>query len=321
MVLKQLMPLSVHLKKPQLERGPFRQILQIGIDKSRWLTEASNLLQCDFAIIDAFRILQEEAINLINQLRLARIPVVACDYSDSNKTCHPPEWYDLYFKRSIIERKHGQSIGRTSYSFTIEHIPFCGRYDIQQTIAKCWTQPGRKASSGLDTDLVVSCFFEPNTDSLRGRIASYMHHEGRIILSAYGGTVRIGYQGNNGVIGRNEPQDAYIQALLQSAICVTANPDNWEGDWRFYEALQCGCFVLVDRMLAPPSECFKRGVHFDCYSSLEELGYLLHHYAENLTSICSNQARVERMNLISSTHMPRNRMEHITSRLIASNLL
>ena len=59
----------------------------------------------------------------------------------------------------------------------------------------------------------------------------------------------VGLVGSNGPIGRTNVQSGYIDALVNSQIIVTANPNDWEGDSRLGEALASGAVVLVDRIV------------------------------------------------------------------------
>mgnify|MGYP001288080589 CR=1 FL=1 len=46
-------------------------------------------------------------------------------------------------------------------------------------------------------------------------------------------------------IGRNSIQMDYYEKMFHSKIVVTCNPDNWEGDYRTWEALSTGSLVFV----------------------------------------------------------------------------
>tara|TARA_E500000178_G_scaffold246615_1_gene243223 strand:- start:9407 stop:9847 length:441 start_codon:yes stop_codon:yes gene_type:complete len=75
----------------------------------------------------------------------------------------------------------------------------------------------------------------------------------------------------------------YFKILKTSKIIVTANPSNWEGDFRLWEALLMGNLVLCDKMLLPskikyPLENIK---HLVYYSSSQELEYLINYYMNN----------------------------------------
>lgn len=77
-----------------------------------------------------------------------------------------------------------------------------------------------------------------------------------------------------GGIGRSSVQMNYVNALVESQIIVTVNPNNWEGDSRLGEALASGAVVLVDRMVDPPPQ-YGHGHHLYYYSSIPDLFELL----------------------------------------------
>lgn len=86
----------------------------------------------------------------------------------------------------------------------------------------------------------------------------------------------IGLAGNKGQVGRLSVQTEYIDALLNSQIIVTVNPNSWEGDSRLGEALASGAVVLVDRMVDPPPQ-YVHGRHLYYYDSIPHLFELLEH--------------------------------------------
>jgi hypothetical protein len=61
--------------------------------------------------------------------------------------------------------------------------------------------------------------------------------------------------------GRDVFDQAYLSALRRSRIAITANPDDWEGDSRLWEAFANGPLVFVDRMHAPLEHPLVDGVH------------------------------------------------------------
>jgi len=75
----------------------------------------------------------------------------------------------------------------------------------------------------------------------------------------------------------------YFKILKTSKIIVTANPSEFEGDLRLWEALLMGNLVLCDKMLIlslikNPLENKK---HLVYYSNMEELEQLINYYINN----------------------------------------
>jgi hypothetical protein len=64
--------------------------------------------------------------------------------------------------------------------------------------------------------------------------------------SRIGGTVLVGQASHS---SRGSIDADYFAALRRSRVVLTANPSEWEGDWRLWEALASGALVLVDRMI------------------------------------------------------------------------
>ena len=75
----------------------------------------------------------------------------------------------------------------------------------------------------------------------------------------------------------------YFEILKTSKIIVTANPPNWEGDFRLWEALLMGNLVLCDKMLVTSiiKNPLKNKQHLVYYSNVQELEYLINYYINN----------------------------------------
>src|SRR6266702_2539822 len=78
----------------------------------------------------------------------------------------------------------------------------------------------------------------------------------------------------------------YLSALKRTKIVLTANPDQWEGDSRTWEAIANGALVFVDRIYTPhrfPLINKEHVVEFNRYdlSSLrDKIEYYLNHPEE-----------------------------------------
>ena len=72
----------------------------------------------------------------------------------------------------------------------------------------------------------------------------------------------------------------YFEILRHSKIIVTANPTNWEGDFRLWEALLMGNLVLCDQMVIP--HIMKHPLidrkHLVFYKNGDELMHLINYY-------------------------------------------
>jgi hypothetical protein len=59
----------------------------------------------------------------------------------------------------------------------------------------------------------------------------------------------------------------YFGKMHDAKIIVTVNPSDWEGDFRFMEAMASGALVLVDRMYVPRFRPLGHGVHVVYYDN------------------------------------------------------
>lgn len=73
---------------------------------------------------------------------------------------------------------------------------------------------------------------------------------------------------------------AYYDVLKHSKIIITANPPDWEGDYRLWEALLTGNLVLCDDMVLPKMLKFPliHQRHLIFYKTLDELEMYLNYY-------------------------------------------
>lgn len=60
-----------------------------------------------------------------------------------------------------------------------------------------------------------------------------------------------GYFGEVTTSTRTALSPVYLQLMRTAKVVVTANPGNWEGDFRTWEALASGAAVVRDRLFAP----------------------------------------------------------------------
>lgn len=74
----------------------------------------------------------------------------------------------------------------------------------------------------------------------------------------------------------------YLDAMLHARVVVSANPANWEGDSRTWEALATGALVLLDRMHTPVPHPLVDGVHAVFYDGTNKTDLLskLRHYLD-----------------------------------------
>tara|TARA_Y100000389_G_scaffold204968_1_gene261383 strand:- start:8365 stop:8943 length:579 start_codon:yes stop_codon:yes gene_type:complete len=98
-----------------------------------------------------------------------------------------------------------------------------------------------------DRDIDISIFFPPRKDSWRYRLSvAYFIKENFTDYNIF-----VGICGSAGEAGRSSIQSKYYEKMFRSKIVVTCNPNDWEGDYRTWEALSTGTLVFVDIMKTP----------------------------------------------------------------------
>jgi spore maturation protein CgeB len=135
----------------------------------------------------------------------------------------------------------------------------------------------------LPRDIDISVFFPPSGASsvraISGKMAIFVKNANW----PKGSTIHVGVIGNDGATGRNSIQEPYYTMMSRSKIVITCNPDNWEGDYRLFEALSSGALVVSDYMITPVKHPFIDKEHILYYdrnnfSGLKEIVeyYLAH---------------------------------------------
>lgn len=135
-----------------------------------------------------------------------------------------------YFKRSMVDKKlfklidYSREIIPISYGIRSDFINYDKEYDFKYY------------------NYDICCLFNRND---HGGIRALLYD------------IVIKYKGNKFVGRVNAPNcygsvnKKYFNILKTSKIIITANPPNWEGDFRLWEALLMGNLVLCDRMIIP----------------------------------------------------------------------
>ena len=75
----------------------------------------------------------------------------------------------------------------------------------------------------------------------------------------------------------------YFETMYNAEIVVTANPANWEGDFRLWEALASGALVFVDEISTPMPFSLVDGENVIYYSTQNKSDFLskLNRYLNN----------------------------------------
>jgi hypothetical protein len=212
---------------------------------------------------------KELDMELINKMNESKNPEkdIIIDYNDWTDTRNVPEnklsLIGKYFKRSVIKKENSVSKELIKYSREIIPISYGIRNDFIQ-----YDKIFKFEKYNYD----ICCLFNGG-----GGFRSIIPN----IVNKYKGPKYIGnvYCSNRyGSVNRE-----YFKILKTSKIIVTANPPNWEGDFRLWEALLMGNLVLCDKMIVPsimkyPLEDKK---HLVYYSTEQELVSLINYYINN----------------------------------------
>ena len=164
---------------------------------------------------------------------------IIIDYNDWTDTRNVPDEIFLlvkkYFKRSIVNKSLNCLV---SYSREVIPLSYAVRSDYITFDSLQQTNPEYLYD--------VCCLFENRGDisTIRGILPN--------IVNQYNGPKYVGLAENNNYDDRYHcVNENYYHTLKKSKIIVTANPPNWEGDFRLWEALLVGNLVLCDKMLLP----------------------------------------------------------------------
>ena len=188
---------------------------------------------------------------------------IIIDYNDWQDLRNVPDnilpFVGKYFKRSIINKKtmsivdYPREIIPISYGIRSDFLNYDRPFPIEHDIC---------------------CMF-PATQR-RGCWREIIPH----IVNEYNGSK---FVGNIQMKGDryNNVNTEYFRILKSSKIIVTANPPNWEGDFRLWEALMMGNLVLCDKMIMNIRHLLIDGEHIKYYNSEKELRNLINYYAMN----------------------------------------
>jgi hypothetical protein len=238
--------------------------------------------------------------NLKNQKKL-----VILDYTDPHDNVGFNN-YGHYFKRScVVKNGFSNRLIDEMSEDNFHSLPYSIKYvndrDVHDEIDL----------NDIKKTLDVSCFFQPNAGGIRTDVTNTVKN----FVQQKSLRHHIGLSGNNEIRrnGRENFLTNYYKTMKRSKIVVTCNHNNWEGDWRLYEALSVGTCVFVDKMLIPVDNPFIDGEHLVYYNSVSELRDKLNYYTknDNLVNDIANNSK----EFVYKYHTPKNRMETILNKL------
>tara|TARA_Y100000287_G_scaffold105278_1_gene84407 strand:- start:765 stop:1532 length:768 start_codon:yes stop_codon:yes gene_type:complete len=209
---------------------------------------------------------------IVNKMKESKSPErdIIIDYNDWIDTRNVPvdklKLVGKYFKRSMVKKEKG--ISKEIIKYSREIIPIL--YGIRSDFIEY-----DKKFEFIKYNYDVCCMFSGGGAGLRSIIPHIVNkYKGRKYVG------RVDCANRYGVVNTE-----YFKILKTSKIIVTANPPNWEGDFRLWEALLMGNLVLCDKMLLPSKIKYplENKKHLVYYSNPEELEYLINYYMNNET--------------------------------------
>jgi hypothetical protein len=122
---------------------------------------------------------------------------------------------------------------------------------------------------------------------------------------------QLGVVGSLGSQGRAGFNNDFYLAMRLSRIVVTCQPDQWDGDYRTWEAFASGALVVMDRMFTPLPYPFVDGEHCIIYdvnpSGLRRMRERVEYYVEHPQEAA--QIAAQGFEHAMWYHRPRNRLD------------
>jgi hypothetical protein len=235
-----------------------------------------------------------------------------------NQNNDDEDWLDL-----------GQRLPETWKGRFYQHTPLIVRTDIVEAVSQRLQDKYQLSLHDDDPAMVlersvdIAHYWPASTDAavfsnLRNRVStlivdhfSFVSTGSSSNISSSGGknyTVVCDFVGTADRVGRRHAQTAYVSAMLDTKIVVTAQRDKWEDHYRLYEALASGAMVMTDQMLSLPAG-LRNGTNIIEFSSADEFVRLARYYLEhdNERQAIAQQGRYVAM----SRHRSWHRMEEI----------
>jgi hypothetical protein len=215
--------LSIFIEKDDIE-GDKKWIIYDGLVNNPNVKITKDIDTCDYIFL-TFRDFSK-----VNKKEFYK-KLIIIDYRDDPKQILNVPCFK-YFKRSVINKKYMKFV---NYNREIIPISYCLKQDVLN-----FTN-----IFDYNRDIDICVFFQPGKKSYRSRLASFIKNH----FKEY--NIFVGICGNDGKVGRTTIQMDYYKKMFHSKIVITCNPDNWEGDYRTWEALSTGTLVFVDKMKTP----------------------------------------------------------------------
>lgn len=228
--------------------------------------------------------------------------LIIFDYTDHWDNVDYFDDYGHYFKRSCTVKNYvAQRLIPQMSKDNFHGLPYSIKYVNDKDVHEVLNL------NDIKKTIDISCFFNPsNQRDIRSNAAMTTQN----FCKKHNLKCHIGSSGNGEISynGRENFIKKYYEINKASKIVVTANHNNWEGDWRFYESLSTGTVVFIDKMMVPLDHPFIDGKHVVFYNDMQDLSKKLLKYYNNEKVL--ERISLESKNFVYNYHKPENRMDY-----------
>ena len=284
-------------------------LIEEGLKKHKQIIITNNLNNCDYIVLLQNHLFPHNPFHkkYLNIKKKYSKKIIIIDFDDwLYQYEHPPFSIHSYFKRSIVD-KSNEKFKLHNFNIPLENISYSV---LSSSVTKNINNKRTVDISCLFNDDVIDCEYNKKG---RGKVLTYLRNKNFDNFVTIFDTVS-----ENGVVGRSKECSIYFNALRNTKILVTCNPDKWEGDSRLWEALGSGCLVFVDRMFTPIINPLIDGKHLIYYdlteNGLEILYKKILYYLENEDEY--NKIRISGFNFLKENHLPIHRINQIFKNII-----
>lgn len=255
----------------QSTKGEYNHILKDGIKLNSDTELVETFEEADYMFLDFRHLSKQSGYNYSNIKEEWWSKGVVVDYKDSSNLLTSKGI--AYFKRSVVNKKthtfveYPRKVFPISYCIKNHCLEFNPKpcRDREYDIAVFFRVPSKMNKVGMYNRALVAEF-----------ITEKFSHK----------KIWVGIAGFDGEGGRmNTEVNEYYSTMLNAKIVVNCNPDWWEGDYRLFEALSCGCMVMSDPMITPVENPFVNEKHLVYYDTFESLFNKVNFYLDNIDKL------------------------------------
>lgn len=221
--------MKIHIPQPISRESEMNLLIMPGLSRNEKVEFVHDGDSADFVFYHH----SGEGDDFVNMEPRWEGKCIMIDYQDDPFKIMNGKW-SHYFKRSVVDKSgpkpKGIEYGR---DFPVTHLPYCVKeYDGMTG----FHYPEMPKEYDVCCLFGLDCWYRN-----RNRVVNYidgLRNEG---MKVFTGLVDWHFL-------KRSMSDAYFETMRKSRIVVTCNPDEWEGDYRLFEALTTGSLVFCDEM-------------------------------------------------------------------------